>query len=73
MLDKQLFFKEKSASQYMSTWTTIYNDYMYMYTHKVGYMVNNHNRCVIFNIWNVNKSNHISINYWWKYMYNMIP
>ena len=59
MLDKQLFFKEKSSSEYMSTWTKIYNDYMCMYTHKVGYMVNNHNHnhniYTIFNIWNVNK------------------
>ena len=50
LTNRQLFFKEKSSSEYMSTCTKIYNDYMYMYTHKVGYMVNNHNRCVIFNI-----------------------
>ena len=50
LTNRQLLFKEKHHQSTCQHETKIYNDYMYMYTHKVGYMVNNHNRCAIFNI-----------------------
>ena len=68
LTNRQLFFKEKSYQSTCQHEQKYNNDYMYMYTHiirlGISYMVNNHNRYVIYEM--SMKCNNIS-------MYKMIP